>query len=122
VLKPLSHALALSLIAAFAVDFGFRSKFISEPVAYLTTLYCCALVALLVGGSELPWPRRVALRLPVALICGSLSVVSLRSWARIPLDIGHGTTTGHWPYAVLPVAALLSALTFLLLEKIPRRV
>jgi hypothetical protein len=108
VIRNLLHGVALAALAATAVDFGFRSAFIREPIAYALTLYTCALIALLVGRTPVShWSQLVVARLPIAVAVGAGTLASLRSWALLPIAIGRGTTTGHSPYVVFIVAGLL---------------
>lgn len=108
-LKIISHALSLALLAAVAVDFGFGVAFVDDRVAYLVTAYVCVLFAILVGRSgSRHWSRKVAWRLPMALLIASVVVLSLRGWALFELPFGEFVTTGHSPYVVFGVCALLS--------------
>jgi hypothetical protein len=99
----------LSALAAAAVDFGFGVNFVRDAVAYSIVLYVCGLAALLLHVQRDSNRTALLLRLPVALAAGAFCLWSLRGWARIPLDIGHGTTAGHWPYLVIPAATLLAS-------------
>lgn len=103
----------MALFAAVAVDFGFRVAFIDDTVAYLVTVYVCVLLALLVGRNRGPIAiRRMLWRLPIAVMVALGTLVSLRSWALIEIPIGRTTTTGHSPYVVLSVCALISTAIF----------
>jgi hypothetical protein len=105
-------ALAVSLLAAVAVDFGFRAAFVSDAVAWGTTAYASALVVLFAGRdrnnphiAHRPW-----VRVPLALAVTGVCLLLLRGPLLYPLALGSFTTTGHSPYVVLPVSALLSLL------------
>lgn len=108
VIRHLLHALALGALAATAVDFGFRTAFIQDVIAYPAAAYSCCLVAFFVGRDGPPhWSQRVVARLPIAILVGACTVLSLRSWALFPIAIGRGTTSGHSPYVVLITACVL---------------
>jgi hypothetical protein len=122
VIRHLLHALLLGALAAAAVDLGFRTAFIQDSVAYAVTAYTCALVALLVGrGDTGHWSERFLARLPIAVVVGACTVLSLRSWALWPIELGRGTTTGHSPYVVLVGACALYVGALALARKLSRK-
>jgi peptidoglycan biosynthesis protein MviN/MurJ (putative lipid II flippase) len=126
VIKHSLHALVLGALAATAVDFGFRAAFIGDSVAYAVTAYTCALVAFLVGRTrrepeDRHWSDRVVVRIPVAVLIGAVTLLSLRSWAMWHINLGRGTTTGHSPYIVLPLACVLTALACSAVSAVARR-
>jgi hypothetical protein len=121
VIRHLLHALALGALAALAVDFGFRTAFIQDSVAYAVTAYTCCLVVFLVGrDGAAHWSQRLPARLPIAVLMGACTVLSLRSWALFPIPLGRGTTSGHSPYVVLICACLLSIAVLSAARKFPR--
>ncbi len=113
-----AHGIVLALLAAVAVDLGFGVAFINDVVAYLIAVYMCLLLAILVGRSgPSHWSRRVVYRLPIAVTTAMVVTASLRSWALFEIPIGQYTTTGHSPYVVLPVCALISVTAYELLGR-----
>jgi len=116
------HALAIALLSALAVDFGFRAGFINDVVAYLVTAYTALLVVVLAGRSGSPhWSRRVVWRLPMALVVSVATVFSTRSWALFELPWSDFATSGYSPYFVLGVVGGLLGGVLELLPKLSKQ-
>lgn len=107
-------ALCVGLLASVAVDLGFGPGFIDDVVAYPVVVYTAWVSAVVVrmrmratGG-----PRAFLLNLMSHGSVAAIVVVILRTVARVELPVGKYTTTGHYPYFVIPVACVIAQLVW----------
>lgn len=112
-------ALCVGLLSAAAVDLGFGPGFIDDVVAYPAVIYASWVSGVVVrlrtsaGGGPRAWLLNLMSHGSVAAIV----VVVLRTVARIELPIGKYTTTGHYPYFVIPVACVVAQMVWELVGK-----
>lgn len=112
-------ALCVGLLASVAVDLGFGPGFIDDVVAYPAVIYAAWVSGAVVrvrssaGGGPRSWLLNLMSHGSVAAIV----VVMLRTVARVELPIGKYTTTGHYPYFVIPVACVLAQVVWELVGK-----
>lgn len=115
----LAEAVLVSVACAFAVHLGFRAGFVSAVVAWGTSAYMVTLVVMLVGrdGENPHLAHRSWVRIPLSVSISACCLWLLRGPLLFELPVQTFTTTGHSPFVVFPVSALLSAVALMLLER-----
>jgi hypothetical protein len=119
VLVSVLTALCVGLLASVAVDLGFGPGFIDDVVAYPAVVYTAWVSGAVVrlrtnaGGG----PRALLLNLMSHGAVAAIVVVLLRTVARVELPIGKYTTTGHYPYFVIPLACVAAQVVWELVGK-----
>lgn len=107
-------ALAVGVLAAFVIDQGFGPGFIDDRIAYPAIVYVCLLIALLVRSQDAR-KRPLLLNLVSHGVVGAIVLLALRSVLQFELPLSTFTTTGHFPYFAVPVAAASAQLVWELL-------
>jgi hypothetical protein len=113
----------VSLVSATAVQLGFGGAFVSDGVAWATSCYATALCVALVGrnGEQPALADRVWVRAPIGLGAAALTLLLLRGPLRFGLPFSEFQTTGHSPFVVFPVAALVGLGILALVRRLPWR-
>lgn len=112
-------ALCVGLLASVAVDLGFGPGFIDDVVAYPAVIYASWVSGVVVRQRTraLGGARAFFLNLMSHGSVAAVVVVLLRTVARVELPVGKYTTTGHYPYFVIPVACVVAQVVWELVGK-----
>jgi hypothetical protein len=122
-LARLAQGVLVSLLAATAVDLGFRGGFVVAHIAWATTAYATALIVVLIGRDSARdhFSERVWVRVPLAFTTGGLTLLLLRGPLLGRLPHSELATTGHSPYVVLPSATVVTFSMLALLRCVGNR-